>query len=1143
MKKINKVMSVLLTLAVAASLFVVGAPASAAVGPVTTGPLATGPLTTGPLNYGVQTEPIEQAWYGIDLPATYTYVVSGNRDDFPNLEDDSVEFHRIIKMIYNLDESAIYAIAEIMDKNNPDTITVGVFKSTTAGRSWTRCKTGFESLIDANYQEFGCADIVASTVQSSDIFFTDGQIIYATRDGGKTWTLIRDLYVDFPDDDTPIKTIDYIYNNGAEVIYVGTGWDVYILELINGRGRWDKTQVFENHGADPAETGTQVLLVKADSTSYASKQGVLAVVLIDGKAILTKRYNQTRWNQVGSKDVIVATVSELETAGSFTPEVDGASIWLPEDYATAGIAYVSLHVPTGAINPVFEVSATESVAEFIHVSKHYAVTNVTGIGTSANYTLVVGGAEVESPSTIGYSTSTVLHTEDNGAYYQPATIDPIGIDWAYVLLLSDYANQGHALAGTAGEDVCGVSLTTDYCDTFIQISMIGEPLGRILDVAGDIYVLTEGILWRNISGYWERVKCNVTATETVTDLDLEVASDGSLFIADMNHTPIWISTNNGLSFAKMTKGYELRYPGTPKGISAWYPVNKNSLIVADNGYIGSTVDGGANWKCCENTVGTTTDLIYVDGMWYAVAVKVNDAATKATITTLSSEDGEKWAATLVVAGDVDGSAESYGASIAYAGTPFVVADFEMTKTVRGEVETITKLYKYNAATKKYATIGDVIYGAGIVADTFGSGLDSEGTGMVYVLTPEGEIVRYRGTDGYINGIASPCAQLAAETVTQIWLTKSGTDNVLWAQNAKGVYKYVDTFNTHGDGLTATVTKNEEYGYDINVSWNAMDNAYEYIVVASNVNKYINLFNGMDLFDEELGLTPFYGDYFWAEDLIATADSEDYIWATKTSMTSAVIPEMGPSQIVYYNVWAIIGGSDDSMLNNTTHFVASFAYANPNAKITTPLGSPIFLTPNAYVNGNLAWGAADVQADNAQITWADSYTSDGIFNSEYAHELRIVKYTDNQDYLALLDKASSITIPAGCFSYSPVLEYNTAYAVAVRAVNEDTNGEWGYLVFSTVENSPYGGAGEGGAAVVITNTTIDFPAPVTVTEHTMSCEPDTLTVTVPAPTTYTLTPAGESSSSSTPIYIWVIIAIGAILCIAVIVLIVRTRRVA
>ena len=146
-------MSVLLTLAIVASMFVVGAPASA---------------------YNAQSEPVEQAWYGIDLPATYTYVVSGNRDDFPNLEDDSVEFHRIIKMIYNLDESAIYAIAEIMDKNNPDTLTVGIFKSTNSGRTWKRLKTGFEGLIDASYQEFGCADIVASTVQSSDIFFTDG---------------------------------------------------------------------------------------------------------------------------------------------------------------------------------------------------------------------------------------------------------------------------------------------------------------------------------------------------------------------------------------------------------------------------------------------------------------------------------------------------------------------------------------------------------------------------------------------------------------------------------------------------------------------------------------------------------------------------------------------------------------------------------------------------------------------------------------------------------------------------------------------------------------------------------------------------------------------------------------------------------
>ena len=262
------------------------------------------------------------------------------------------------------------------------------------------------------------------------------------------------------------------------------------------------------------------------------------------------------------------------------------------------------------------------------------------------------------------------------------------------------------------------------------------------------------------------------------------------------------------------------------------------------------------------------------------------------------------------------------------------------------------------------------------------------------------------------------------------------------------------------------------------------------------------------------------------------------------MTRAVIPDLESANIVYYGVWAIVGGSSDDLLNNTTHNVVSFAYGEPE-KVNTPLAAPIFLTPNSYVDGNLAWGATDVQADNAQITWGDvtdPYYATRTSFDDYAHELQIVKYTDNQDYLALLETAPIINIPAGCYSYSPVLEYNTAYAVRVRGITEESKGEWGYLVFSTVENSPYGVDKDGGEDVTITQTSIVLPDPVTVTENTISCEPDTLTVTVPAPTEYTLAPP-EAGSSSTPIYIWIIIAVAAVFCVAVIVLIVRTRRTA
>jgi hypothetical protein len=80
-------------------------------------------------------------------------------------------------------------------------------------------------------------------------------------------------------------------------------------------------------------------------------------------------------------------------------------------------------------------------------------------------------------------------------------------------------------------------------------------------------------------------------------------------------------------------------------------------------------------------------------------------------------------------------------------------------------------------------------------------------------------------------------------------------------------------------------------------------------------------------------------------------------------------------------------------------------------------------------------------------------------------------------------------------------------------------------------------------------TVSVPPPVVTTQPapTITVEPPDVIVTVPQPTTTVVTvtqapPIVNIPEDETPVYIWVIVAIGALLTIAVIVLIVRTRRV-
>jgi len=74
-------------------------------------------------------------------------------------------------------------------------------------------------------------------------------------------------------------------------------------------------------------------------------------------------------------------------------------------------------------------------------------------------------------------------------------------------------------------------------------------------------------------------------------------------------------------------------------------------------------------------------------------------------------------------------------------------------------------------------------------------------------------------------------------------------------------------------------------------------------------------------------------------------------------------------------------------------------------------------------------------------------------------------------------------------------------------------------------------------------TIILPTPqVTVVPQDITVVPPDITVNLPTPTITTISSTIEMPEEVTPIYIWVIVAIGALLTIAVIVLIIRTRRV-
>lgn len=124
-----------------------------------------------------------------------------------------------------------------------------------------------------------------------------------------------------------------------------------------------------------------------------------------------------------------------------------------------------------------------------------------------------------------------------------------------------------------------------------------------------------------------------------------------------------------------------------------------------------------------------------------------------------------------------------------------------------------------------------------------------------------------------------------------------------------------------------------------------------------------------------------------------------------------------------------------------------------------------------------------------------------------------------DNVALNSPLVDVNVSGTGYALTSALDVGTTYYWAVKVV-EPVDGDW-----SAIANFEVVTAEEAEAPVTITN----VPAP-------------NITVTAPAaqPTTITI-PAVEQPDQVGPAYIWAIIIIGAVLVIAVIVLIVRTRR--
>jgi hypothetical protein len=387
-------------------------------------------------------------------------------------------------------------------------------------------------------------------------------------------------------------------------------------------------------------------------------------------------------------------------------------------------------------------------------------------------------------------------------------------------------------------------------------------------------------------------------------------------------------------------------------------------------------------------------------------------------------------------------------------------------------------------------VGAAITNNGEVVAAGGPGDAAEGSGMVYATDSSGAtqgVSRIRGLSTQAEALLGPV------TFTGLWASSNVVGNVqLWTidngSTTKALYTYVDTLNVAGGAVTAVAT-----GVTTGtISWTALANATNYKVVVNDVKQNV-LYSAVTGYSMTTGVIDFPVVSYTAGTLTATVN------------------HLVSNTTYYVSVWAITP-------------VSSFIFggATAPASFTTPLNYPLTPTDplvptlgatNIPLSPNFAWNT---------VPGATSYT------------LQITSASDVAFASPIFNSATIpvVTGPSATFTYLGTLSTGTSYLWRVKA-NGTTGSDWVYGNFSTI------------AAVTppVTVTQVTQPAPTIV----ITQQPQ-VTITIPAPSpapvitvtqpSYTLvTPTAE-----TPTYIWIIVGVGALLTLAVIILIIRTRRV-
>lgn len=409
--------------------------------------------------------------------------------------------------------NVLFAAAANISTNaaNMTTYTNDLLKSGDGGRSWTR-QAGFAGATTGYHTDNTSIVAIAISPEygtDTTLLVATDNAIYQSVDGGTTFSAMTVTGANLGDGTETITAMDVIMDSGGRLsVIIGTnraanGGDVYVYSPATTGMSWQRQTI-----------GASNVLAVAFSPNFPNDEGICAVTINGTDTLLQFAFGNTKtgggWGTsgVGSGKFLTAA------AGNVTAEQ--ASIAFPDDFdvdsINSNIVFVGLADGTAGdatteAGDVYKVtcqpgaaSTTEDLNVRGLVSTIRTATNIYSIDVTgdAEAATIVVGTNFWSTGVSNYYWTSYISTDSGVTWTSAREKAPTGGTAAWdangvlisgtdaacnVVLAPDFATSGLAYAGTTGADTSAFSRTVDGGKSWNQISFIDytdEDVGYIV---------------------------------------------------------------------------------------------------------------------------------------------------------------------------------------------------------------------------------------------------------------------------------------------------------------------------------------------------------------------------------------------------------------------------------------------------------------------------------------------------------------------------------------------------------------------------------------------------------------------------------------------------------------------------------------